>query len=709
MTARSASVLMGSVVRNSGTVQAQTIANKGGRIMLMGDMTSGTTEVNGSLDASAPNGGDGGFIETSAGKVKIADEVRITTLAAQGKTGNWLVDPNDFKVVADTGLAFANGDMTGTTLATQLATTNVELQSAAGNTAGSGNVNISDRVQWSANTTLTLTASNDVNVYSNIVATGNTAGLVIRPNTTHTAGGVTRTASGSGTFLLQSGKEIVMTGQQANVEGVSQAYVKVTPGESIYGSTPLVSFTLFDQSSGGNDITQNFSLTGAPTWSENVSNTAAVGSYTLRYVNGLYLNQNFVTRIINTPSNWSVTPKAITYSGLTVPSSKVYDGTTAAQVTGTPTLNSKALGTGTDIDGLFITGDAISLTGTKTGTYNSKDVSSATSVSFSGLSLAGPSSSNYSLTQQSSSSATITPKTISTGLTVPSSKVYDGTTTAAVSGTPTLNSTTAGTGNSGDGLFITGDAISLSGTATGTYNSKDIASANTISITGLSLADISSPNYSILLPLTYKSVITMPDIGSKISVGNVNIDIVKGKDKDWLNSPITFKSIPDTTTRTAALANAGLTVIANAQMSQLTPAQLQAITPANFSALNPSQVASLTVQQFQLLSPSQLRSLSTAHVAALSGEQLKSVSNSQLNSFTPTQVSALTLRQIEALGTTQLITLNEAQIASLTPSQLAALLPTTISKLRESQLQACLLYTSPSPRDRQKSRMPSSA
>ena len=86
MTARSASVLMGSVVRNSGTVQAQTIANKGGRIMLMGDMTSGTTEVSGTLDASAPNGGDGGFIETSAGRVKIADEVRITTLASNGKT-----------------------------------------------------------------------------------------------------------------------------------------------------------------------------------------------------------------------------------------------------------------------------------------------------------------------------------------------------------------------------------------------------------------------------------------------------------------------------------------------------------------------------------------------------------------------------------------------------------------------------------------------
>ena len=228
MTARSASVLMGSVVRNSGTVQAQTIANKGGRIMLMGDMTSGTTEVGGTLDASAPNGGDGGFIETSAGKVKIADEVRITTLADQGKTGNWLVDPPDFRVVADTGVAFANGDMTGSTLATQLASTNVELQSAAGrNSSGSGNVNISDRVEWSANTTLTLTATKDVNVSSNIVATGNTAGLVIRPKTTYTVGSVTHNADPKGTFNLLVGKYITLSGSNPTLSIAGQSYTVI--------------------------------------------------------------------------------------------------------------------------------------------------------------------------------------------------------------------------------------------------------------------------------------------------------------------------------------------------------------------------------------------------------------------------------------------------------------------------------------------------
>jgi hypothetical protein len=222
MTARSASVLMGSVVRNSGTVQAQTIANKGGRIMLMGDMTSGTTEVNGSLDASAPNGGDGGFIETSAGKVKIADEVRITTLAAQGKTGNWLIDPVDFTV------ASSGGDMSNTTLQNSLVNTSVELQSAAGATSGSGDININADVSWSGVRTLTLTASNNVNVNANLSGTGLWgSGLIINPNTTHTAGGVTQTASGTGVFNLQMGKSITLTGSDPFlfIEGLSYTVI----------------------------------------------------------------------------------------------------------------------------------------------------------------------------------------------------------------------------------------------------------------------------------------------------------------------------------------------------------------------------------------------------------------------------------------------------------------------------------------------------
>ena len=154
--ARSANAVLSSVIKNSGTIQAQTIENKNGRILLVGDMEKGSITVGGKLDASAPTQGDGGFIETSAAQVKIEDSALVTTLAKNGKTGTWLVDPHDYTVAA------SGGDQTGAQLSTSLGTTNVTLQSASGAQTGSGNININDIVSWNANTTLTLTATNNV-------------------------------------------------------------------------------------------------------------------------------------------------------------------------------------------------------------------------------------------------------------------------------------------------------------------------------------------------------------------------------------------------------------------------------------------------------------------------------------------------------------------------------------------------------------------
>src|SRR5438445_7949630 len=88
-------------------------------------------------------------------------------------------------------------------------------------------------------------------------------------------------------------------------------------------------------------------------------------------------------------------------------------------------------------------------------------------------------------------SATITQKALTAvgALVFPPSKVYDGTTTATPSsGSAALQGTeTAGTGSTGDGKPYSVDSVSLSGTAAYGYNSKDVASAATISESGLSL------------------------------------------------------------------------------------------------------------------------------------------------------------------------------------------------------------------------------
>jgi len=100
MTAQAAGQLLRTVVNNSGVIEARTLDNRNGEIKLLGDLQSGTMNVSGVLDASAPDGGNGGFIETSAATVKIANGVRITTEAPLGTIGIWLIDPKDFIIGA---------------------------------------------------------------------------------------------------------------------------------------------------------------------------------------------------------------------------------------------------------------------------------------------------------------------------------------------------------------------------------------------------------------------------------------------------------------------------------------------------------------------------------------------------------------------------------------------------------------------------------
>ncbi len=168
MTARSAGELLPGVVNNTGVIYAQTIENHNGTIRLMGDMQNGTVKVGGTLDASAPEGGNGGFIETSAAHVKVADNATITTRSAQGASGNWLIDPQDFTI--GTG-----GDIAGSTLSGNLVTSNITILSTAGAVSGNGDINVNEAVTWTPTpnpTTLTLNGVRNVNVNAAITATG---------------------------------------------------------------------------------------------------------------------------------------------------------------------------------------------------------------------------------------------------------------------------------------------------------------------------------------------------------------------------------------------------------------------------------------------------------------------------------------------------------------------------------------------------------
>ena len=168
MSAKAADALSTAVVNNTGIIEARTLQNHNGIISLLGDMQVGQVNVGGTLDASAPNGGNGGFIETSAAHVKVATDAKITTQASQGISGNWLIDPPDFTIAA------TGGDITGTTLSTNLATTSVTILSSQGtvNLLGNGDIFVNDVVSWNSANSLTLNAIRNINVNSAITNAG---------------------------------------------------------------------------------------------------------------------------------------------------------------------------------------------------------------------------------------------------------------------------------------------------------------------------------------------------------------------------------------------------------------------------------------------------------------------------------------------------------------------------------------------------------
>lgn len=177
MTAKAADAVLSAQVNNSGIVQARTMAALTGGGYTQGSIKlyayGGKTKVSGTLDASAPKGGDGGTIETSGDQVSIADDAVITTAAALGNTGTWTLDPTDFTIAA------SGGDITGSLLSKELALTSVTFTTSMGASGTGGNLYVNDAVSWSAGTALTLIAANNLYVNSAITASGDNASLTL--------------------------------------------------------------------------------------------------------------------------------------------------------------------------------------------------------------------------------------------------------------------------------------------------------------------------------------------------------------------------------------------------------------------------------------------------------------------------------------------------------------------------------------------------
>src|SRR5471030_3059156 len=176
---------------------------QGGKVIVWSDQA---TRAYGSISArGGAQGGDGGFVETSGAYLDVAG-IKVSTAAAHGTLGQWLLDPDDI-VVDNSGAATLDGDITfggsGTSTIAPSAfdgsTSSVVLQ--ANNTISFS----SPVVMTHSGAGLTAQAGGDISVRSPI--TTNNGAVLLSAN--DNGGG---TATGTGAMHVYSGGAIDTSG-----------------------------------------------------------------------------------------------------------------------------------------------------------------------------------------------------------------------------------------------------------------------------------------------------------------------------------------------------------------------------------------------------------------------------------------------------------------------------------------------------------------
>jgi filamentous hemagglutinin family protein len=373
MTAGARASLVASVVNNTGTVQAHSVQEHDGTITLLGGMEAGTVQVGGTIDASAPQGGDGGKIETSAAHFQLAGNANITAVAPQGKAGTWLVDPADLTIdsaAANTISMSLNG---GTSV--------TETTSGSDQSAGNGDINVNAAISWNnAAATLELDAFRNINVNAAVSGTG---GIVMNAASgTLTIGSTGGLSAGTGA-TVQAGKFVNSANAGASALGSRW---------TLYSVNPTLN-TL-------NGLTANF-----------IQYNATLGATLASAGNALV---------------YSIAP-TLQINSLTGSTSKVYDGGTTALLNGSNFASTGLLG-GDAI---------VSATGTYASTDVASGINVTSPASMANFMLAnnGVQVFGYTLigSPVSAKIGQITPKQLTAQIVGNPTKVYDGTTTATLS------------------------------------------------------------------------------------------------------------------------------------------------------------------------------------------------------------------------------------------------------------------------------------
>jgi filamentous hemagglutinin family protein len=250
-----------------------TDSGDGGKVIVWAD---DTTRAYGTIEArGGPNGGKGGFVETS-GHRYLDFSARVDTRAPLGKTGTLLLDPNDVYIsssdptnsanasfYAGTPSYFTTSDSAESTvswlqLETQLGTSDVAVTTYGGGSGGEIHV---DGFTYNANHKLSLLAHTEIDFYGSVINTGSGDllalagwdGNVTAPGVSNGFASIyfdpsTTLSSKGGSIELIAGYQIDDSSHSAHIvtyggaatlkagAGVTFGYVMTSPDSAVVGS-----------------------------------------------------------------------------------------------------------------------------------------------------------------------------------------------------------------------------------------------------------------------------------------------------------------------------------------------------------------------------------------------------------------------------------------------------------------------------------------
>ncbi|MDP1664793.1 MAG: hypothetical protein Q8L79_06645, partial [Methylobacter sp.] len=208
----------------------------GGKVIAWAD---NTTRAYGSISTKGgTQSGNGGFIETSGHQYLDVEGIRVNASAANGAMGNWLLDPNNIKIIHATGTSSDANISVANPFAPSLDTTNstisdytinqalsgyaiVSLTTSSTGTAGTGDIlfdGSNGAIVLSKNSADAFSTTLTFNAFNNIKFLSSSNTTIETTATTGTGNLITVFNPGTGKVIVESGATLSLNGQGSSIE-----------------------------------------------------------------------------------------------------------------------------------------------------------------------------------------------------------------------------------------------------------------------------------------------------------------------------------------------------------------------------------------------------------------------------------------------------------------------------------------------------------